>query len=287
VAQRVLILSDTHLGRPRCAARSGAALRPLWQGIDHLVLNGDVGEVHHPLHWPASAREVMHLLELAEADGVQVTLLSGNHDPYLSDLRHLTLARGEVFVTHGDVLHPAVAPWSPAAARMRAAHQQALEATEPPLRETLESRLAAAQHASFAEWNELRRESARSTIPRMLLRPWAIAQVFAYWRAAPRLAAEFAAAHCPGARFVVVGHTHRPSVRRVRGRTIINTGSFGFPGRPYAVLVGDALLEVRRVIDRGHEYQLDPRSAARFRLASPVGGPAAPLSRSATARPSR
>ena len=60
-------------------------------------------------------------------------------------------APSAVFVTHGDVLHPAVSPWSPASARMRAAHEAALAALEPEQRGKLESRLSATQHAAYAE----------------------------------------------------------------------------------------------------------------------------------------
>jgi predicted phosphodiesterase len=269
VPQRVLVLSDLHLGRPRCAALSARALRPLWDGIDHLVLNGDVAEVHHPRHWRRAAHEVLELFDLAETSGVALTLLSGNHDPYLSDLRHLRLAEGNVFVTHGDVLHPAVAPWSPAAARMRAAHEHARAALDPALRHTLESRLSVSQHAAFAEWEQLRLEAGRSTIPGMLRRPWALAAVLRYWRRAPQLAADFVAAHGPEARFVLIGHTHRPGYWRRNGRTIINTGSFGFPGRPWGVVI-DRELVVRAIRLRRGEYRFEPRPVATFALSRPA-----------------
>ena len=89
---RIVILSDTHLGRPSCGAQSARALRPLWQGASHLIVNGDVAEIHHPRHWGEAARETMHLLDLCEEDSVALTLLSGNHDPFISEVRHLHLA---------------------------------------------------------------------------------------------------------------------------------------------------------------------------------------------------
>ena len=161
---RIVIISDLHLGRPRCAASSAAALRPLWDGASHLIVNGDAAEIHHPRHWPRAAREMLSLFDLCEADGVELTLLSGNHDPYITDLRHLHLADGLVFVTHGDVLHPAIAPWSPAAARMRQAHEAALAAMPPEARGELEARLSISQHASFTEWEELAIKSSGAPI---------------------------------------------------------------------------------------------------------------------------
>jgi UDP-2,3-diacylglucosamine pyrophosphatase LpxH len=255
-----LIISDTHLGRPRWSARSAEALRPLWHGVQHLVLNGDLAEVHHPAHWTRAAREVMRLFDLCEEDGVALTLLSGNHDPFITDLRHLHLADGRVFVTHGDALHPAVAPWSPAAAQMREAHEAALAALPPAARGTLEARLGAAQLAAHAEWEALAEQAKHSRMRGMLIRPWAIWRVLKYWRIWPRLARDFLESHAPEARYMVVGHTHRAGIWRFGERTIINTGSFGFPGRPWAVRVDEASIRVNPITWRGGSYQLEAAS---------------------------
>jgi len=257
-----LILSDLHLGRRHRGACTAQGLRPLWQGFDQLVLNGDIAEIHHPEHWSAAAREVLSLHDACEQDGVDLVLLSGNHDPFISDRRSLLLADGDVFITHGDVLHPAVAPWSPAAARMRRAHDEALATVPTDDRGSLESRLSVSQHASFAEWREidaLAREAKRSTLLSLLARPWSIGQVLYYWRVFPRLAARFAAEHAPQARYVVVGHTHRAGVRQIGDRWVFNTGSFGLPGRPWAVCLDENLLTYRPITG----------SAATSRLGAP------------------
>lgn len=253
---RTVIISDTHLGRPHAAVRHVAQLRPLWQGAAHLIVNGDAAEVHHPRHWSQAACEVLKLYDFCEQDGVELTLLSGNHDPFLSDIRHLHLADNTVFVTHGDVLHPAIAPWSPAAGRMRAAHDAALATLEPETRRHLESRLSVAQHASLAEWQSIRVEAEQSSMLRMLLRPWALAQVLHYWHIIPRLTAQFAAEHAPEARYIITGHTHRPGIWRVGPRTIINTGSFGFPGTPRVVVLDGEALTVWKLRLTNSVYEL-------------------------------
>jgi UDP-2,3-diacylglucosamine pyrophosphatase LpxH len=268
--QRVLIISDLHLGRPRLAARSAEALRPLWNTITHLVINGDVAEVHHKSHWSQAARQTMRLFDLCEDDGVHLTLLSGNHDPYISDTRHLQLGGGRVLVTHGDVLHPAVAPWSPASGRILKAREQAIESLEPEQRTHLQSILEASQFASHAEWNQLEEEASHSSFLATVLNPKAVYMVFKYWRLYPRLAAEFAAEHMPEARFVLVGHTHRAGVWEIDGRTVINTGSFGFPGKPYAVIIEGRRLEYRRIRLRDGAYQFDAKPARIFELPKPV-----------------
>ena len=266
MAGRIVILSDTHLGRPSCAALSAAALRPLWQGASHLIVNGDVAEVHHPRHWGDAARETMHLLDLCEDDAVALTLLSGNHDPFISEVRHLHLADAQVFVTHGDALHPAIAPWSPSAGRMRKAHEEALAAIEPESRNHLDSRLKASQRASHVEWTDLEEEANQSTVHGMLLRPWSILQVLHYWWVFPKLVSAFVQEHAPQARFAILGHTHRPGIWTINDRVLINTGAFGFPGRPRAVCLDGSQLSVWPIHLHGRLYEFGPQPLAEYQL---------------------
>ncbi|MCG8509152.1 MAG: hypothetical protein MI741_07970, partial [Rhodospirillales bacterium] len=109
---RIVILSDLHMGRSRGSVRSAEAVRLLWQGASHLVINGDLAELHHPEYRAEAAKQSIRLFELCEQDNVGLTLLSGNHDAQISDVRHLLLSQGRVLITHGDVLHPAIIPWS-------------------------------------------------------------------------------------------------------------------------------------------------------------------------------
>ncbi|MCP3903502.1 MAG: hypothetical protein GY715_07675 [Planctomycetes bacterium] len=266
---RLVIISDLHLGRPRGAAIGAEALRPIWRGATGLVVNGDTAEIHHPRHRVAAARETLRLADLCAADGIDLTLLSGNHDPYLTDRRHLLLADGRVFVTHGDVLHPAVSPWSPAGRRVREANRLALAALGPAARDDLEARLSASQFACFAEWadlEDLERDAAHSSFLGMFMRPWAVAKVLHYWHIVPRLSARFVEQHVPGARFAVFGHTHRPGVWHVKQRVIINTGSFGFPGRPYAVVLEEDALSIVAIKRRGDVYEMNEKPEQRFEL---------------------
>ena len=295
MGQRTLILSDTHLGRPRGSAHSAAALRPLWQGCDRLIINGDLAEVHHPVYWREAGRQTMALQTLCEADEVDLTILSGNHDPYLSDLRSCRLAGGEVFVTHGDVLHPSIAPWSPVADRLREEYEAALAALPPDERNELEGRLSAAQHASHHEWLELHESPGGSGALAILIRPRLIWRVIRFWAITASLAARFAEEFAPDARYVVIGHTHRGEVRTVRGRTVINTGSFWFPGAPRAVTIDDDGLSVWRIHRSGEQYALARRPLARYALSAsdaastPAFAPAAPSAlntRPGSARPS-
>ena len=265
--EKILILSDLHLGRPRHSVASALMLRPVWQGVDRLILNGDVAEIHHPRHRSTAARETIALLDACEEDGVEVTLLSGNHDPFLSDLRHMACSGGRVFITHGDALHPAIAPWSPRASAMRSAFERAIGADAQTGESPLERHLRAAQFAAHAEWQAFEHELERSSLRSMLIRPWALWQVIDYWRRFPGLVAAFGRKHYPEAAVLVTGHTHHQGIWRIDERTVINTGSFGFPGRPRGVVISGNEVAVHAIKRRTHSYMLVPDPITRIQLA--------------------
>lgn len=271
VNPRTVIISDTHLGRPRGAAVSADALRPLWQGATRFIVNGDVAEVHHPRYRGAAARQVLRLQELCEEDDVNLRLLSGNHDALLTDVRHMYLGHRFVLVTHGDAIHPAIAPWSPSAALMRAAYFDAVNKLDAhPRSGALEQRLSAAQHAGFTEWNESRHAAPRWPLLELVRRPWMIRTILAYWKKMPTLGAQFLTDHAPQARFLVIGHTHREGIWRVGDRMIINTGCFGFPGHPRAAVLEEDKLTVHPIVFRNGAYRMDEKPLASFDVTAPA-----------------
>lgn len=247
-AGRVAILSDTHLGRGGPKAVHAEMLRGLWQGYDHLVINGDVAEVQIPELRLSAERELDRLQTLCARDGVSLTLLSGNHDAFLSERRHLLLADDRVLVTHGDAVHPAVSPWTRSARQMRAMFEAGL-ASEPSPDDPLKHRLDVAKHVGHHEFVEMIEAGRSPTKWSTLLRPWAVARVIYYWYELPRLAAQLAETCVPSAQVILLGHSHRQGVWQFNGRTVINTGAYAFPGKPYRVeLQGDRMVvqQIRR-----------------------------------------
>jgi UDP-2,3-diacylglucosamine pyrophosphatase LpxH len=83
-------------------------------------------------------------------------------------------------------------------------------------------------------------------------RAWRILRT---WRREAGIAADFARAHRPAAKFVIIGHTHRPYCNRTaRGTLVINTGSFCRPlGGCFADITHDRLV-VRRIKVRRGEF---------------------------------
>jgi predicted phosphodiesterase len=263
---RIVILSDTHLGRPGCAARSADALRPLWAGAGELIINGDLAEVHDADYRVPAARAVMRLIDLCEDDAVHLCLLSGNHDPFLSDRRYLRLFGGEVFVTHGDILHPAISPWTDHANRLKQLHADALASLEPAAQQQLEDRLGAAQFASVAKWEEFTSHPTRRPLQRKYDLALKVARVLWYWHTLPRLASDFAQKYVPQSRFFVFGHIHRAGIWHLGGRVIINTGSYDFPARPRAVVIEHGYLSVWPIIRKGDVFAYGPRPFGRYPL---------------------
>ena len=266
---RTLILSDTHLGRP--GRVSVSALRPLWRGFDRLVINGDTAELQMPHCRAAAARAVQELQHAAEQDGVELALISGNHDAYLSDTRYLRLLDGRVLLTHGDVLHPSIVPWARQAKVLAQQHAQAMARATAAQQRCLDFRHDLSQHLAYRERMGIGgdgKDKGLSTLGSAALHPIKAAKVLAYWRSVPTLVHRFVEQCEPGAELVVLGHTHRQGVWRRGGRVILNTGSFDLPGRPRAVVVAGHTVTMHKVGWSAGRFVLGERTLFEQRFAA-------------------
>ncbi len=264
MSERTLIISDTHMARRDRPVSSPRLLRPLWEGFDHLVINGDTVEI--PIGTdPGPSELIDELHELCGADDMALTLIAGNHDPHLSELRHLMLWEGRILLTHGDVLHPAIAPWALNARHLVRTTYLGLRRMRHHHRR-LDDRLEAHRASARFYWTHLANNGRPFTALReFALRPWAVATMLYYWWKVPSMADELAAQHAPYADFIILGHTHRAGIWEVGKRVVINTGCFPFPGRPLAVAVDESSVCVHR-IQRGRDghYRLVPQPIRRF-----------------------
>jgi len=245
--KRTLILSDTHMGRTR--GLSPEDLRPLWRGFDRVVFNGDTAELQMPRLREVSERAVWRLREMADADGVELCLVCGNHDTDISETQHLTLMGGRVLVMHGHALHPGVAPWTRAGKAMSRLTQSAMAQTPEELARCIDERLRQAREVA-AEGFALDPTTHRVRGMRLLdmcRRPQDAVRALHYWWSVPAMASAFAQRYCPKVEVFVLGHSHRQGVWCHGGRTVINTGCYAFPGRPRAVVVSGTTLEVHDV----------------------------------------
>ncbi|MEM1354511.1 MAG: metallophosphoesterase [Planctomycetota bacterium] len=264
---RTVIISDTHLGGNNQGAVTGLALRPLWQRADELIINGDAAELSDPKWRVHAARHILEIADLCERDGVQLTLLAGNHDPLVTDRRYLRLRGGEVFVTHGDLLHPAISPWTTNHRQLRSLHNDALASLGSTSHQRLEGQCQAVQHAENLKWEHIAEHGhgpKRNPVISRIEHGYKCARVLWFWHRLPRLAAEFARRYAPESRYFVFGHFHRAGVWRFGQHTIINTGSYHCPRRPHAVVIQGQRIEMFRVNfdPKGHTMQAQPRYSA-------------------------
>lgn len=261
MSRRIAIISDTHLGHPQSKALRAAQLAPLIQsGITDLVVNGDTAELQYHHLRSEAAKQLEKLETICEQAQVQLTLISGNHDAMVTDIRHLSLADGQVFVTHGDAFHPGVAPWSTGAPQMLADFKLARASlNKPEDLYNLDIHLGIMQHVCHQDFV---RQHETGVYDKLSLRraPRTVWEVVQYWRQVPRLAAQFSQRYVPDARVVIFGHSHHQGIWRRRGRLIINTGSYSFPGKPWAVIVENTTLTVHRLRRRSGGYHLHQRA---------------------------
>lgn len=214
-----------------------------------VCLNGDTAELQEPESREVALGELAELRALAERRGATLFMHAGNHDPDVTDAHYGRFAGGLGLVTHGDVFHPSIAPWSPRAAMIRQAWIEEVARTPIPERNTLDGQFRAAKAASRAERRIVTRGLRMTSL---LLQPMTAFSILWYWRQYPRLAAGFAHRHLPATRIVVAGHSHRPGIKRItrdlpNPLIVINTGAFSQPHAPHAVFLKDRTLSFHRL----------------------------------------
>jgi predicted phosphodiesterase len=265
------IVSDVHYGDRSSRVRSLAQLRPLLAGADAFILNGDTLDTRPNKNRERTEAQRREVHDFFGAAGIPVTFLTGNHDPDMSRLHEIGLEGGQILVTHGDVLFESIVPWSQDAAMIRSKVIAALAAVPDDGAGALESRLSAFR--SVAGSISQRHQSERDPL-KYALRfvgdtvwpPDRALKILRAWREAPGRAAALARKHRPRAKFVVIGHTHKPGVwRMASGIVVINTGSFTQPFGALAAEVESNAVRVRRVESRRGEFH-PGRTVAEFTL---------------------
>lgn len=256
------ILSDLHYGDRASRITTLSMLRPLFEGVSRLVLNGDTIDTR-PSATPAQTQALREEVEaFLRASAPPTTILTGNHDPDLSPLHTLDLGEGRVFVTHGDILFEDLVPWGQDSPMIRQRLNDELAKLPPAHREDLDARLAVYRQvaASIAQRHQSERNAfkyAVSFVRDTVWPPLRIFQVLRAWRRAPGLAAALTRRYRPRAGFIVTGHIHRPGIwREPNGVVFINTGAFCPPLGACAVDVRPDRLVVRNVDLARGEFQL-------------------------------
>lgn len=269
----IFVFSDLHLGHPASYVNEVESMLPLLEGAATVVFNGDTFE-YLSLRRRASAVEYAdRLFECCNSVGARPILVTGNHDPHASSAHHLDLLEGRVFITHGDVLHPALAPWSKEAGFLLQERER-LSEQHPDDEDLLDQLVLTKRCAMVASlYDNYRKRGliARLAMPgKFLAEPWRIYKAFSYWASVPTLARSLQRRFRPEAKLMLVGHSHRAGVWRKDDFTLVNTGSYQPLSQPLVVRIEADHAIVTPAQRRGASYRYG-RPMAPIPLDFPVG----------------
>ena len=246
---RVLILSDLHLGNKASKATGMLdGLARVARQYDRIILNGDTLDRYECVsRLEYVSRDFETIKSVCASRSGPPELLTGNHDPAISDTHWLYLKESQTLVFHGDcvadVTHPSDKNESLLAAYVRK-HWTAIGGRPSRFSELAETyrRLQGEHLRSFPR---IEKGSSFLYLAALLYPPRKPFDILRYVFNSPHLAAGVAAAHDAPVKHVVIGHTHRAGTWTINGRTVMNTGSFMPLSLPSAVVIEKGAAPVR------------------------------------------
>ncbi len=202
-----LALSDLHMGRVITHARSPEVLAPLVEGFERVLLLGDIVD-----HWYTSAeqaRDYEHRIrKVCKAAGVRdVVYFRGNHDACTDDGEEFALIDGILYL-HGHAVYNKLKGDGCPATRIRAMNEKKYG----PHRQD--------SRTKHLVWKIIDRMYGKIPMAMMLPFKWPLPVVRRIKALADEISPE------GGVRGVVLGHSHRPGVRRYKGMTLFNLGGW-------------------------------------------------------------
>jgi predicted phosphodiesterase len=233
---RTLALSDLHLGRATTRAQAPETIAPLVEGFDRVLLLGDI--VDHWYTTPSEARKLEERVRrvCTNAGVREVLYFRGNHDACIEEGEEFALLDGILYL-HGHVLYHNLK-----------GHGQ------------LKERIRDLNDRKYGT----RRQNSRSAnrfwevIDRMYGRiPMALMMPFRWpWPVARRIKA-FVDEVAPGGGVhgVVLGHSHRPGVRRFRGLTLFNLGGWMTNTRAYGFVRAGSQVQLIHIDNRAQRLK--------------------------------
>ncbi len=270
---QIRIVSDLHVGHKASVIDRLDALAPLAEGVDWLILNGDTLELKYgdldAERYNAPCEKARFEAETKKW-GCKVTVITGNHDPEISDTHSLNILDGKVFITHGDGLFTNVAPWSSNVENLskHAAiiDPQATGTTEQELHDYLQRHKQVSIRAHKDDkkynptlWGKMKiflHQAWPPTTPFRILKSWS---------EVPARALSLTSRFGLKPKFIVVGHTHNPGIWKRGEQTVINLGSyFPWPGARCIDIEGETL-HVRKIRKKQNDIEIG-RVIARFRI---------------------
>ncbi|HYF47830.1 MAG TPA: metallophosphoesterase [Planctomycetota bacterium] len=250
----VLILSDLHLGSPASRAEPMLTdIRHLARKARRVILNGDtLDRLEAPNAHARAAELIRQAREACCPCDTDVEILSGNHDPAISERHWVYLPESQSLVFHGDCVADCTHPYKPEdqalAASMQAAWQKTGGRPERFLDLVDVHRKVQAEHLKrhprLCEPKTIFDYIRIATLP-----PHKPFYILHYWYKAPRIAARLGRNFDRPVRNVVIGHTHRPGQWQFSDLTVLNTGAFMPLATPYAAIEENGRMRLERLTD--------------------------------------
>lgn len=206
-AERTLALSDLHLGRVTTYAHAPEVIAPLVEGFDRVLLLGDIID-----HWYTHKEQALELEErirdVCKAGGVkEVLYFRGNHDACIAEGEEFAHFDGVLYL-HGHAVYHKLQGEGCAATRIRALNDKKFGTRRT------------ASRIGRPVWTLVDR--VYGSIPMAILSP--IAWPWPVMNRIKALVDEVAPEG--GVRGVVLGHSHRPGVKKFGALTLFNLGGW-------------------------------------------------------------
>ncbi|MDG2399994.1 MAG: metallophosphoesterase family protein [Akkermansiaceae bacterium] len=246
---RTRIISDLHLGHTASRLKSVAMLDPVLDGVDHLILAGDVWQQQKVGVGFANAESLFEeLLSVAKKRGILVEILRGNHDPD-SGKGVVWLADRAVLVTHGDAIYDDATPWSREIGKYREEINLIIQKYAP------QSHCAEACAERAREIALTLKAISLPNLPSpfdfLVTALWPLSRSFEMlrvWRGMGSQGLRFLNHSGKGACVLICGHFHQSGIWEKEGKVMINTGAFMQGSKPWAVDVNEEKLTARELV---------------------------------------
>ncbi len=242
---RVRVISDLHLAHERCEAPSVNELTPLLDGVDLLVVAGDLAEARESAWQQRGLSLREELRTLCQLRGVELITLAGNHDPDAGSLL-LSLWGGRVIVMHGHALYKQGSPWGWEYLRYPELFHECI-ARFPNCDNSLEERLELSSQISqltvpiMQRHDKIGNRHLRGML-HCFFPPQRPLSIVWGWLTCGWRAENFARRFFPQAEVVVLGHFHRSGRWTYGKRVIVNTGAWYKHATPYVADLQDGRL---------------------------------------------
>lgn len=252
------IFSDLHLGHQASRIGEVGKLRPLFRGAGTVVFNGDTWEELSPPWRERSAEMLAELRGILAEEGCEAVFLPGNHDPGWAGSGFMELAEGRIVITHGDALLRNGAPWK----REMLANPEVIDelwSRFPDAATEIGSRLELAR-AIARRMATTHPPAGRSLFARALdaaFPPQRALHMISAWLRQGAHGARFCETYFQKAELLVFGHFHCHGIRRSRGKTVVNTGSFVVPGPAGWVEWDGESLAAGRICEAGKTFVME------------------------------